>query len=140
MSLQAEEWTLDKIRQHILENLPISAHLGLHIDLVTQERCELTISESPGALRPGGSVAGPVIFGAADVGSYALILATRGDPAAVTVDQTTHFHRPAMSLPLLAHTLPVRIGRRLATTETRLFEKQAPSRVLASAISTWAFP
>ncbi len=54
------------------------------------------------ATHPGGSVAGAVQFAPADVATYALSLAACGDAAAVTVDPTINFLRPAMRLPLIA--------------------------------------
>ncbi len=83
-------------------------------------------------------MAGPVLFAAADVGNYALILAARGDPAAATIDTAIHFLRPATVLPLLARTIPMRIGRRLSVMETVIFEESAPERLLVRATSTWA--
>ena len=53
-------------------------------------------------MRPGGSISGPVQFALADVATYALILAARGDASAATVDMTINFLRPAMKFPLIA--------------------------------------
>ncbi len=87
--------------------------------------------------RPGGSVAGPVQFALADVAAYALILADRGDAAAVTVDLTINFLRPAMALPLVAAATPLRAGRRLYTAEIRITE-EATGRLISHATTTYA--
>jgi uncharacterized protein (TIGR00369 family) len=82
-------------------------------------------------------VAGPVQFALADVAAYALILADRHDAAAVTVDLTIHFLRPAMLLPLVALATPLRAGRRLFTAEVRIAE-EATGRLIAHATTTYA--
>jgi acyl-coenzyme A thioesterase PaaI-like protein len=51
----------------------------------------------------------------ADVAIYALILAARRHAAAVTVDMTINFLRPAAILPLLAIATTLRAGRWLYT-------------------------
>ena len=87
--------------------------------------------------RPGGSVAGPVQFALADVATYALILAARCDAAAVTVDLTINFLRPAMTLPLVAVATALRAGRRLFTAEVRITE-EATGRLISQATTTYA--
>jgi acyl-coenzyme A thioesterase PaaI-like protein len=54
----------------------------------------------------------------ADVAIYALILAARRHAAAVTVDMTINFLRPAAILPLLAIATTLRAGRWLYTAES----------------------
>ena len=87
--------------------------------------------------RPGGSVAGPVQFALADVAIYALILAAKHDPAAVTVDLTINFLRPAMTIPLVATATPLRSGRRLFTAEVRIME-ETTTRLAALATGTYS--
>ena len=87
--------------------------------------------------RPGGSVAGPIQFALADVAAYALILATRHDEAAVTVDLTINFLRPAMTLPLIAVATTLRAGRRLFTAEARITEEPT-GRLVSQATTTYA--
>jgi uncharacterized protein (TIGR00369 family) len=73
----------------------------------------------------------------ADVAIYALILASRRDAAAVTVDLTINFLRPAMTLPLIATAVPLRAGRRLFTAEARIIE-EATAKLVAQATGTYA--
>ena len=73
-------------------------------------------------------MAGPVLFALADVVTYALILAARHDPDAVTVDLTINFLRAARVLPLLAEAVPLRAGRRLFTAEVRISEADGGRR------------
>lgn len=140
MENQSEGWSIERASAHIDEHLPVAGMFGITIKALTSEFCDVEIKDHPGILRPGGSVAGPVLFAAADVGTYAIILAARGDPTAVTIDTVIHFLRPAVGTPLLARTTPTRLGRRLAIAETVIFEEASPERLLTRATSTWAFP
>lgn len=133
-------WSLTRIQTEIGTLLPLTVFFEFNVDAATSEYCDIIIPETPSVLRPGEAVAGPVLFASADVGSYALILATIGDPTAVTVDQIVHFLRPAKPCPLVARTTPIRFGRSLITTETIIFSPSAPDRLMAQATSTWTIP
>ena len=139
MTIKAKDWNIDHIRYHIRNTLPLSEHFGLEIEEVNREKCILSISKTDFSLRSGGGVAGPILFAAADVASYALIISARHDPNAVTVNNNINFLRRAATLPLFAQTTFLRIGQKLATTETRIFADEALSHLIATAISTWAF-
>src|ERR1039458_7539563 len=106
----AIEWTLEHIRQHIAEGLPLVPLFNLEVIEATASRGRLRLNAGEHVSRPGGNVAGPVLFALADVVTYALILAARHDPDAVTVDLTINFLRPARNLPLLAEAVPLRAG------------------------------
>jgi uncharacterized protein (TIGR00369 family) len=132
------QWTLEHIRQHIAEGLPLVPLFNLDVIEATATRGRLRLNAGEHVSRPGGSVAGPVLFALADVVTYALILAARNDPDAVTVDLTINFLRPARSLPLLAEAMPLRAGRRLFTAEVRISEEAGTRQLIAQATTTWA--
>jgi uncharacterized protein (TIGR00369 family) len=134
----APNWTLEHIRQHIDEGLPLAPLFNLEVIEATVSRACLRLNPGQHVLRPGGSVAGPVLFAMADVVTYALILAARHDPDAVTVDLTINFLRAARNLPLLAEALPLRAGRRLFTAEVRIIEEGRAGTLLAQATTTWS--
>jgi uncharacterized protein (TIGR00369 family) len=140
MNNQSKSWSIERVRTHVAEHLPVVKLFGLEVRDLSATSCDVVINDHPDILRPGESVSGPVLFGAADVGGYGVILAVRGDPTAVTIDTVIHFLRPALNPPLLAHTTPTRMGRTLAILETVIFDEAEPERLLARATSTWAFP
>lgn len=139
MTHKAKDWKIDHIQDHISNTLPLSRHFGLQIEEVNPEKCMLSISKTDFSLRSGGGVAGPILFAAADVSSYALIISARSDPNAVTVNNNINFLRRASMLPVFAQTTFLKMGQKLATTETRVFMNESPSHLIAIAISTWAF-
>jgi acyl-coenzyme A thioesterase PaaI-like protein len=71
----APDWTLEHIRQHIDEGLPLAPLFNLEAIEATASRGRLRLNPGQHVLRPGGSMAGPVLFALADVVTYALILA-----------------------------------------------------------------
>lgn len=134
---QDEKWTLDHIRQHIEDGLPLVPLFNIDVIEASPERGAVRLREGQHVTRPGGSIAGPVQFALADVATYALILADRRDEASVTVDLTINFLRPAMTLPLVAVATPLRAGRRLYTAEVRISE-ETTGRLISHATTTYA--
>ena len=132
-----ESWTLERIRQHIEDGLPLVPLFNIDVIEASPERGSVRLREGEHVTRPGGSVAGPVQFALADVAIYALILAVRRDAAAVTVDLTINFLRPAMDLPLVAEAVALRAGRRLFTAEVRITE-EASGKLVSQATGTYA--
>lgn len=130
-------WTLDHIRRHIEQGLPLVPLFNIDVIEASANRGAVRLRAGEFVTRPGGSVAGPVQFALADVAAYALILADRKDEASVTVDLTINFLRPAMALPLLAVATPLRAGRRLFTAEIRITE-EASGRLVSHATTTYA--
>jgi uncharacterized protein (TIGR00369 family) len=133
----ATAWTLDRIRAHIEQGLPLVPLFNIDVVEAVPERSAVRLREGNHVTRPGGSIAGPVQFALVDVAAYALILADRRDEHAVTVDLTINFLRPALALPLLAMATPLRAGRRLYTTDIRISEETA-GRLVAQATATYA--
>jgi uncharacterized protein (TIGR00369 family) len=137
LDAQDVTWTLDHIRQHIEQGLPLVPLFNIDVIEASTERGAVRLREGDHVTRPGGSIAGPVQFALADVATYALILAVKHDEAAVTIDLTINFLRPAMSLPLVAVATTLRAGRRLFTAEVRIIE-EATGRLIAQATTTYA--
>lgn len=140
MTDEGAGWPLQRIRDHVIENLPMTVAFGFELVSASPQRCDVLIHEREIIFRPGGIVAGPVLFTAADVGAYGLILSATGEPMSTTVDLVIHFLRPGAGLPLLARTEPVKFGRRLVTTETTIAPQSDPERLIAKATATYILP
>ena len=137
--MNSPSWTLDAIRSHVAEHLPVAALLGIEIVAASQAQARVRMRADARLLRPGGSVAGPVLFAMADVATYALTLALRQQDEDVTTSLQINFLRPALASPLIAEAVPLRAGRTLLTYDVRIWsESQGPGKPLAQAIATWA--
>lgn len=91
-------------------------------------------------LRPGRLISGPNLMALADTAAYALILAHIGDQLmAVTSSLVMNFLRGAAPGDLQAEALMLRLGRRNAVCDVRLWT-ESPDRLAAQASVTYAIP
>jgi uncharacterized protein (TIGR00369 family) len=94
----------------------------------------------PLMLRPGALVSGPNLMALADNAAYALVLAHVGEQLmAVTSQLTINFLRGARPGDLHAEAELLRLGRRNAVCDVRLWT-EAPDRLAAQASVTYALP
>lgn len=91
-------------------------------------------------LREGGTVAGPIIMGAADVALYAAVMSayTEGR-GAVTADMTMHFLRRPEGQVLKAEARIIKFGKRLAMGRIEIFMDD-DDRAAAHIVSSYAIP
>lgn len=93
-----------------------------------------------GGLRPGGVLAGPNLMSLADHAAYALVLAHVGDQLmAVTSQLNMSFLRGAPPGDLHAEAELLRLGRRLAVCDVRLWT-EGPDRLAGQANVTYVLP
>lgn len=91
-------------------------------------------------LRPGRLISGPNLMGLADTAAYALVLAHVGDQLmAVTSSLVMNFLRGAQPGDIHAEALMLRLGRRIAVCDVRLWTEN-PERLAAQATVTYAIP
>lgn len=91
-------------------------------------------------LRPGGLVSGPTQMALADTAAYAMVLAHIGPVAmAVTSALNYHFLRPCLPGTIAAEARLLRLGKRLAVIDVRLFGGGDP-RPAGQATVTYAIP
>lgn len=91
-------------------------------------------------LRPGGVLSGPTLMALADTAAYALVLAHVGiQPMAVTSALSINFLRGAKPGRLAADAALLKLGRRLAVCDVRLWT-EGPERPAAQANVTYALP
>lgn len=92
------------------------------------------------ALRPGGIVSGPTQMALADRAAYAVILAHIGAVAmAVTSNFNFSFLRAVEARAVHAGAVLLKLGKRLATVDVRLWQDDA-AVVLAQGTVTYALP
>lgn len=92
------------------------------------------------ALRPGGLISGPTQMGFADLAAYALVLAHIG-PVAMAVTSALHYQflRPCMPALLTGKAELLRLGKRLAVMDVRIYSGADP-RAVGQANVTYAIP
>ena len=102
-----------------------------------------TVSHSVGTdeLRPGGTVAGPVLMAVADVALYVAILGEIGIvPLTVTTSLNINFLRkPSAERSIIGVCKLIKLGKTLAVGEVSLYSDGMPDPV-AHAVGTYAIP
>jgi len=133
------QWNLASIRSHVATHLPLAALLGIEVVAAEPSRARLRLVGNAGIGRPGGAVAGPVLYAMADFTTYALTLALRQEDTAAPSNMLINFFGPALELPLLCEAVTLRAGRRLITYDVRIWPEAADAgRLVAQATATWA--
>ncbi len=91
--------------------------------------------------RPGGTVAGTAMFTLADFAVYVAIIAALGEAGvdAVTTNLNINFLAKPEPRDLVAHVNLIRLGRRLAVGEAKIYS-DGMSDMVAHAIATFALP
>ncbi|HEX5264667.1 MAG TPA: PaaI family thioesterase [Phenylobacterium sp.] len=107
---------------------------------VSPGRVRVMAAYREGLLRPGGVISGPTLMSLSDTAAYALVLAHIGDQLmAVTSSLTMNFLRGAAPGDLYAEAEMLRLGRRNAVCDVRLWT-EGPDRLAAQAVVTYAIP
>jgi acyl-coenzyme A thioesterase PaaI-like protein len=130
--------TLQQISDFMAESFPQSK---VSIDAV--DAVSATVRHAIGLeeLRPGGTVAGPVLMAVADAALYVAIFGRLGIvPLAVTTNLTVNFLRkPASGQDIVGVCKLIKAGRSLAVGEVWLYSAGSDEPV-AHAVGTYALP
>ena len=100
----------------------------------------LRLNPTPAMGRPGGIVSGPTLMTMADHAAYAVVLA-HSDQAlmAVTHTLTMSFLRACQHAPITADAELMKLGRRLATIDVRVWQETERNLVAQSTVG-YALP
>lgn len=124
----------------ILERSMPTAHaLGLDVPSIGDGSATLILPVDHSHLRPGNSLAGPILFALADLALYAAVMGAIGPVEnAVTTSMNLNFLRRAdASAPVRAEAKLLKRGKRLAVGEVALF---AGDDLIAHATGTYSIP
>lgn len=131
--------TAQEIRAFLDEVFPQSRGL-IEIEEIgaMRSRCRTIVREAH--LRPGGTVSGPTMFLAADVGFYTALLGMIGRvPLAVTSNLNITFMRRPAPVDIIAEARILKLGRRLASGDVTLYS-EGRAEPVALAQTTYALP
>lgn len=123
------------------QRLPFARAMGLQLESIDTGCVIMRAVYSEDFLRPGGTIAGPVMMGLADAAMYALVLAHVGPvELAVTTSLNINFLLKPGAGDILAKATPLKFGKRLAIGEISLFGEQQPEQLVAHATATYSIP
>lgn len=118
-------------------------YAGAHVTIegLPGNGARVRLHEDDSSIRPGGTVSGPAMFKLADFGVYVAVLGHLGQGAleAVTTSMTMNFLRRPDAGDLIGDVKLLKVGRRLAVAEVRIW-RDDPSEPVAHATATYAIP
>lgn len=130
--------SVDELRTFFSRDFPQST---VTIEEVSDGRALVRQAVGEAQLRPGRTVSGPVMMATADAASYAAILSVIGIvPLAVTTSLNINFlRRPTPDAAILCEASILKLGRRLAVTEMRVWS-EGDDALVAHATATYSIP
>lgn len=134
--------TVDEFRAIMAERLPFAAMMGMAIDRIDADGVQLRTIYDERFLRPGGTIAGPIMMGLADAAMYALVLSRIGPvELAVTTSLSINFLRKPEPGDVLAEARLLKLGKRLAVGEITLWsDGRSRGDAVAHVTSTYSIP
>lgn len=122
------------------QKLPFAAIMGLKLEQITSTGVVMRAGYSEAFLRPGGTVSGPVMMTLGDAAIYALILSRIGPvELAVTTNLSINFLRKPKPHDVIAHASMLKLGKRLAVAEAKLFS-EGETEMIAHVTATYSIP
>lgn len=129
-----------EIQQIIRTGVPMAGESELCIDEVTDKQVRARFPFKPNMVRPGGTLSGPTIMSLADAAMYAVILARIGhQEMAVTSNLNINFLARPLPADLIAYAEIVKLGKRLAFCEVRLFS-EGGDEMVAHVTGSYSLP
>jgi uncharacterized protein (TIGR00369 family) len=140
-NVKARTFTIDELTAYLVEVFPEFWGSGdLRIEELGPMKATLRLAFHPRQLRPGGTIAGPTMFGLCDSALYAVILSEIGPVAlAVTTSATINFLRKPAPADLIGKARLITLGKRLAVGEVALYS-DGVSEMVAHSIGTYSIP
>lgn len=142
MSATTPRLTADEFKRISAERMPFADFMGLEIETLSPQLAVMRAVHRPEFLRPGGTVAGPIMTGLADAAFYALILSNIGPvELAVTTNLSINFLRKPPPGDVIAAARLLKLGKRLAVCEASLYsEALGEAQPVAHATATYSIP
>jgi len=132
--------TAEQVEQLILNGIPAAADSGLRVERVGDGAARMRQPFRSNLIRPGGTLSGPTMMGLADAAMYAAILGQLGRlEMAVTQNLNINFLARPEPCDLIAEAEIIRLGRRSAVLEVRLYSDGSEDMV-AHVTGIYALP
>ena len=124
----------------MVQRVPLVAQLGLVVDAVGAGDTVVRVPYRGDFVRPGGTVAGPVMMALADFAMYAVVMSLIGpDEMAVTTNLNINFLRRPAPGDVTAHGKILQLGKHLAVIDVEIHGDDA-KELVAHATGTYSIP
>ena len=134
--------TLEEVGALIAAELPWAVEMGLEVARIGVGEARVRLPYKPLFVRPGGTVAGPLLMGLADFAMYVAVLSKIGRvELAVTTNLTCNFLRRPKPEAVIGQARLLKLGKRLAYGEVSLFTEGAEADgPVAHVTATYSIP
>ncbi len=124
----------------VAASIPWVTDLGLTLEAIGEGTCRARLPYDRRKVRPGGTVAGPMLIALASYAAYVAVLSVAGRvELAAVISQAANFFRGTAG-DVIAEARILSRGKRLVTTETRLLAADAEGTLLAQVTATYSLP
>ncbi|MCG8359963.1 MAG: PaaI family thioesterase [Kiloniellales bacterium] len=134
--------TVQEIREICAKQLPFALELGMAVESLDHGEVTVRLPYRDEFVRPGGTVAGPMLMTLADFAMYVAVLSRIGrQEMAVTSNLNCNFLRRPRPADVVAHARIIKLGKRLAYGEVSMFsEGEEDGDPVAHATVTYSVP
>lgn len=132
--------SIDEFERIARERVPFMGQLGVKVERLDAGGARLRVPFRDDFLRPGGTISGPVMMGAADLAVYAAVLSLIGPvELAVTTNLCINFLRRPHPGDVIAEARILKLGKRLAVGEVELY-LDGQGDMVAHVTATYSIP
>jgi uncharacterized protein (TIGR00369 family) len=129
-----------EVDQIVAAGIPWVTDLDLRVEAIGEGTCRARLPFGPRKVRPGGTVAGPMLVALASYAAYVAVLSVVGRvELAAVVTQTANFFKGTGG-DVIAEARVLNPGRRLVATETRLLAAADEATLLAQVTASYSLP
>ncbi len=122
------------------DRVPFVGQLGVVIERLDSGVARMRVPYREDFIRPGGTIAGPVMMSLADLAMYGAVLSMIGPvELAVTTNLNINFLRRPLPGDIIAEARILKLGKRLAVGEVRLF-RDGEDELVAHVTATYSIP
>lgn len=122
------------------ERVQFAVQLGIKVESLGEGEARARVPYRDDFLRPGGTIAGPVLMSLADFAMYGAVLSMIGPvELAVTTNLNINFLRRPLPGDVIAEARILKLGKRLAVGEVSLF-RDGEDELVAHVTATYSIP
>lgn len=130
----------EELEELARNDLPVVGKMGLKVDEIEPGRITVRLPFREDFVRPGGTLAGPVVVTLADFVMYGMVLSLIGRvELAVTTSLNVNFLRLPGPVDLVARGTILKLGKRLAAGEVSVYSGDE-EKMVAHVTCTYSIP
>ena len=134
--------TIEEVLEICERELPFALQLGLEVEQLAPGEVSVRLPYREDFVRPGGTVAGPMMMTLADFAMFVAVMSRIGPQVlAVTTSLNCNFLRRPKPADLMGHARILKLGRRLAYGEVSIYsEGEDEAEPVAHVTATYSIP